>query len=199
MNLGKLPLLFLITLLGQSCSLLNSGSVNLKYTMARAKFEGVTYENKERLSDVSISVRNIQHPEKYGPWNFNVSISPSIHLDRNRYGTLATRLNSQGEIEQYPDLVFQRLSLMGNLAASWHTPVGAFVLKGGFGGAFYNLDDGQGFDTFKTREIRKIDLAWVAFMSKRFFVLMGPRYYVEQFEQYTFALRIGYFWGRTGR
>lgn len=199
MNLGKLPLLFLIVLLGQSCSLLNSGSVNLKYTMAKARFEGITYENKERLSDVSISVRNIQHPEKYGIWNFNVSITPSIHLDRNRYGTLATRLNAKGEVEQYPDLVFQRLSLMGNLAASWHTPFGAFVLKGGFGGAFYNLDDGQGFDTFKTREIRKIDLAWIAFMSKRFFVLMGPRYYVEQFEQYTFAFRIGYFWGHTSR
>ncbi|MCO4795123.1 MAG: hypothetical protein KC493_15505 [Bacteriovoracaceae bacterium] len=164
--------------------------------MAKAKFEGVTYENKERLSDVSFSVRNVQHPKKYGLWNFNVGITPSIHYDKIRYGTLALRTNNSGVIEKYPDLMFQRLSLLANLAASWHTPMGAFVLKTGFGGAFYNLNDGQGFDTFKTREIRKVDLAWVAFMSKRFFVLMGPRYYVEQFEQFTFAFRIGYFWGR---
>lgn len=191
----RIPL-YLIFLLGYGCSLLNSGSVNLKYTKATATFEGVTYENKERLSDVSFSVRNVQHPQKYGKWNFNVRITPSIHFDKIRYGTLAQRTNAQGQIEQYPDLLFQRLSLMGNLAASWHTAIGAFVLKAGFGGAFYNLDDGQGFDTFRTREIRKVDLAWVAFLSKRFFVLLGPRYYVEQFEQYTFAFRIGYFWGR---
>jgi hypothetical protein len=189
-------LTYLSFLFCSGCSLLNSGSFNLKYTKAKATFEGVTYENKEPLSNVSFSVRNVQHPKKYGKWNLNVRITPSIHYDKTRYGTLAQRINSEGQAENYPDLLFQRLSIMGNLAGSWHTPIGAFVLKAGFGGAFYNLDDGQGFDTFRTREIRKLDLAWVTFLSKKFFVLMGPRYYVEQFEQYTFAFRIGYFWGR---
>ena len=194
----KIPIIltYLSFLFCSGCSLLNSGSFNLKYTKAKATFEGVTYENKEPLSNVSFSVRNVQHPKKYGKWNLNIRITPSIHYDKTRYGTLAQRTNSEGQTENYPDLLFQRLSIMGNLAGSWHTPIGAFVLKAGFGGAFYNLDDGQGFDTFRTREIRKLDLAWVAFLSKKFFVLMGPRYYVEQFEQYTFAFRIGYFWGR---
>ena len=43
--------------------------------------------------------------------------------------------------------------------------------------------------------IRRIDFAYVAFFSKRFFFLMGPRYYREQYETFVFAMRLGYFWG----
>lgn len=179
-----------------SCSLLNSASVNIKYRVARAEIDGVTYENKERISDVSLSIRNIQHPRSHGRWNMNLRLTPSLHYDKTTFGTLATCENSDGDMEPCPDLRLKRLSALGNLKLTTHTPIGAFVLAAGFGGAVKKMTNLWGMDHTTTSEIRKIDFAWVAFISKRFYILMGPRYYKEQFEQYTFAIRLGYMWGR---
>ncbi|MDD0853423.1 hypothetical protein HBN50_09955 [Halobacteriovorax sp. GB3] len=164
----------------------------MKYTVSRAEIDDVLYENKARLSDVSISVRNIQHPKQHGRWGMNLKLSPSIHLDRHTFSTLSTREDGT----RYPDIKLRRLSVLGNLKLSTHTPIGAFVLTGGFGGAAKKMTSPGVLDTIRTTEVRKIDFAWIGFLSRRFYVLIGPRYYREQFEQYTFAFRLGYFWGR---
>ncbi|EQC43044.1 putative lipoprotein [Bacteriovorax sp. BSW11_IV] len=189
-----IPLLF--CLLSASCSLLNSASVNLKYTVSEAEIDGVKYQNRERLSDGSISIRNIQHPRRYGRWNMNLRLTPSIHYDKTTFVTNELCPNESGVMVDCADIKLRRLSILGNLKLTTHTPIGAFVLTGGFGGALKNMTTLGGMDSTTTTEIRKIDFAWVAFISKRFYILMGPRYYKEQFEQYTFAIRLGYMWGR---
>jgi hypothetical protein len=186
---------FIIVLTLNSCAitrLLNSGTVNIKYRVSEATFDGVTYEEKERLTDPSFSIRNVQHPKSHGRWNFNVRITPSIHYDDTTYGTLAKKPTG----EAYPDINLKRFIGFANLKSTFHTPVGAFALSAGFGGTVYKLDDGQGLETIKTREIRRLDLAYYAFFSRKFFLLMGPRYYKAGHETYIFAFRLGYFWGR---
>lgn len=165
----------------------------MKYTQATAKFNGITYENKERIGNVSVSIRNVQHPRKWGRWNANIRLTPSIHLDRQLYGTLHPHPDMPGQV--MPDVESTRLMGLGNLKITIHTPIGAFAMSGGFGGTVSKIDDGNGLNTTTTREVRKLDLAWYAFFAKRFFILMGPRYYKESYETYQFALRIGVFWG----
>lgn len=194
----KILILFSVLLLN-SCAvteLLNSGTVNIKYRYSEATFEGVKYEEKERLTDPSVSIRNVQHPSSFGRWNFNVRITPSIHYDDITYGTLAKRRNPlTNEDEAIPDLNLKRAIGFANLKSTLHTPIGAFAISAGFGGTIYKLDDGQGLETIKTREIRRLDLAYYAFFSDRFFVLMGPRYYKAGHETYIFAFRLGFYWG----
>lgn len=85
---------------------------------------------------------------------------------------------------------------MANAKIYFHTPVGAFAFTAGFGGTVYKMDDGGALNTIKTREIRRLDFTWTAFMSRRFYVLVGPRYYKAGYESYVFAFRLGYFWGQ---
>lgn len=177
--------------------LLNSGSVNVKYTVSKAKFEGVLYEEKERLNNVSFSVRNLQHPRAYGKWNFNLKISPSIHLDRTTYQTGQYFTNPDtGNYEQMPNIKVQRLLSFANVKSTAHTPIGAFALSLGIGGNLSQLEKSTGQSTTRTGEARRIDFVFYRFLSKRFFVLLGPRYYKTDYESYVFAFRIGYFWGR---
>lgn len=193
-------LLFSLFLFLPSCavtSLLNSGTVNIKYRAVEATFNEEKYEITRNVTNPSISIRNVQHPKSWGQWNFNLRLTPSIHYDDNTYSTGATFFNTTtGQTEVLPNINVKRGIILGNLKATIHSPLGAFTLSGGFGGTMYRLNDGQGLDTLKTREIRRVDLAWYAFLSKHFFVLMGPRYYKAGYETYEFAFRIGYFWGK---
>ena len=197
----KYLLLIVLVSLLNSCailSLLNSGTANVKYTVSEATLnDGVKYEEVERISDPSFSIRNVQHPKTYGKWNVNLKVTPSLHYDDTTYQTGHTRFNkNKGREEELPNINIKRFMTLANLKLTGHTPIGAFALSGGFGGSVYKMDDGQGLNTIKTREMRKIDLAWYAFMSKHFFLLMGPRYYKAGYESYVFAFRIGYYWGK---
>ncbi|MGB0455117.1 MAG: hypothetical protein ACPGJV_15515 [Bacteriovoracaceae bacterium] len=162
----------------------------MKYTDTEATFNGVKYENIEKIKEVSVSIKNVQNPAKYGKWNFNIKLRPSIHFDRFTY----TPINESDRMDN-PDVKIRRLSVFANLKATAHTPIGAFVLKGGYGRTGHRATDTDGLDTYRTREIRKLDLSWVMFASKHIFFMIGPRYYKEQYESYVFAFRIGYFWG----
>jgi len=192
--------LLILTIPGlYSCALtriFNSGSFNIKYTKSTAKIEGELYENTDRLGNVSFSVRQLQHPKRYGKWNFNISISPSIHLDDLDYQTGATYINGQGNLTTRPVVNYLRLSGLANLKMTTHTPIGAFALSLGFGGNVSRIKNHADIDTIQTREIRRIDLAWYAFLSKRFFILTGPRYYLDNSEQFVWAIRLGAFWGK---
>lgn len=180
-----------------SCGLINSGTVQLKYTDTEATFRGVKYENKEKLGEVSLSVRNVQHPGKYGPWNFNIRISPSVHFDRFVYVPQEKVYNDAGQDITPGEVKVRRLKGFGNLKAYLHTPIGAFVATYGYGRAAYRQTDSEGLDTYRTREIKKIDFSWIGFFSRRFFVMMGPRYYEESYDSYVFAFRIGYMFGKS--
>ncbi|MBI2521084.1 MAG: hypothetical protein HYV97_11720 [Bdellovibrio sp.] len=186
----------LLILLNVACSLMNSGTANLKYTDTEAKFNGVRYENEEKLKDVSFSVKSIQHPRRYRLWDINFRISPSVHLDNTTFVTNETFTNSEGEQEVYPKLHMTRFMGFGNFKINIHSPVGGFVLAAGFGGSIYKLTDNAGLDTTKTREVRKLDFAYVAFLSRRIFVYIGPRYILDAYEQYIFAVRLGVYWDR---
>lgn len=176
--------------------LLNSGTTHVKYTVAKAKFDNITYENKQRLGDVSFSIRNVQHPKKYGKWAMNLRLSPSIHLDKTTYSTLEKYTNENGNYVTRPDIEVRRLMTLANIKATTHTPIGAFALSAGFGGGVIKKDDERGLDTITTREVRRIDFVYYGFFAKRFYFLMGPRYYKEENESYQFAFRLGYFWGK---
>ena len=196
----KIVWLVILLPLISSCAvtrLLNSGTVNIKYRAVEATFEDEKYEISEHVTNPSFSIRNVQHPRAWGKWNLNLRLTPSLHYDDNTYQTGATFINTETGLEQTrPNINVRRGIILANLKTTLHTPIGAFALSGGFGGTMYRLDDGQGLNTIKTREIRRIDFAWYAFFTKRFFVLMGPRYYKAGYETYEFAFRIGYFWGR---
>lgn len=182
------PLLFLF-----SCSTFNAGTVHLKYLKSTSDIQGVRYENKNRLKDVSASIRSLQHPGGRGMWDFNVRLSPSLHFDNITYVTGAY---DPQRLKQRPPLRYKRLSLLGNLKFSFHSPLGDIVLSGGYGGSLYRLKIRNGsLNTLKTGPLRKIDLVWVGFLTKRVFLLLGPRYYKDRNEQYYFAFRVGYFWG----
>lgn len=187
--------LFTIPFLICSCSIFNAGTAHVKYTSAEATIEGNRYEIKDRLANVSASIRQVDHPSKYGNWDISAKISPSIHLDRLVFQTGQTRVDEFGNTTRLPDVKYQRLAGLANLRFTLFSPIGQFLLTGGFGGSFYKLDDGHGMDSTRTREVRKLELAYLGFMTKRIFILMGPRYYKSGFEQYTFAFRLGYFWG----
>ena len=196
-----ITLLVLITFFN-SCaltSLLNSGTANIKYRASEAHIHGVAYEEDERVRSPSFSIRNVQHPKAWGKWNLNFKITPSLHLDNQTYVTGATYVDDSGLTQPYPSLNIKRFITLANMKITTHTPIGAFALSGGFGGTVYKMDNGLWLNTVKTREIRRIDLSWYGFISKRFFVLMGPRYYRAGYETYEFAFRIGYFWGKIQR
>lgn len=189
-------LLILLMISGlSSCGLINSSTVQIKYTDTEANFGGVKYENKEKLGDVSISVRNVQHPSKHGNWNFNVRINPSIHFDRFTYEAKEKTYAPDGYETTPGDIKIRRVPVFANAKANFHTPIGAFVFTYGYGRAIFRLTDTEGLDTYRTREVKKIDFSWVAFFSKRMFIMMGPRYYDEAYESYVFQVRLGLMWG----
>ncbi|MBT3583881.1 MAG: hypothetical protein HN509_03160 [Halobacteriovoraceae bacterium] len=172
-------------------SLLNSGTAHIKYNVAKANLEGEQYENKSRWGDPSFSIRNVQHPRAWGKWATNIRLTPSIHGTRQTYQTGALKTNG----DQLPDLKFRRGSLLANVKWTNHTPIGAFAISYGYGIGVYKLYNEEDINTIRGRPIQKVDLAYIGFLSKRFFFLMGPRYYKQDFEQYVFAIRLGYFWG----
>jgi hypothetical protein len=184
-------IIFILTFILSSCSLFNAGTVHLKYSDGEAFIEGNKYELKKRLGNISASVRHVEHPKQHSRWDIGLKLTPSIHLDRF---TFQTGKLDENQV-QMPDLKYRRLSGLANLKLGTQTPIGQFVLTAGFGAGVFKLNDGAGIDTIRTGEVRKLDLAYVVFPAKRFFLLMGPRYYNSDFEQYTFAFRIGYFWG----
>lgn len=184
--------IFTLTLILSSCSLFNAATVHLKYSDGEATIEGNQYELKKRLGNVSASVRQVEHPKSHSRWDMGFKLAPSIHLDKFTFQTGKLDENQK----QMPDLDYKRLSGIANVKLSTQTPAGQFVLTAGFGAAVFKLKDGAAIDTMRTGEVTKLDLAYVVFPAKRFFILMGPRYYKSDFEQYTFALRIGYFWGK---
>lgn len=187
-----IPFIFLFF---SSCSVLNSGTANVKFSVAEATFDNIKYKNKNRLSDISASVRNVQHPKPYGEWAINLKISPSIHFDRFTFEQDQIVRDSLGNSITLPEIKIDRFSGMGNLKLTTHTPIGAFALSGGFGGTLFRQRDGLGLNTLRTGEISKVELVWVGFFSERFFVLMGPRYFKESYDSVVFAIRLGYFWG----
>jgi len=193
-------LLIYLTASLPSCAvlrLLNSGTANIKYRASEATINGIKYEESDRVTSPSFSIRNVQHPKPYGKWGFNVRVSPSLHYDDQTYQTGKTYFNQDsGNFDVFRPVRVRRGILLGNLKFTTHTPIGAFSLSGGFGGTMYNFDDGAGLQTTKTREIRRLDLVWYGFFTKRFFILAGPRYYKAGYETFEFAFRIGYFWGR---
>lgn len=196
-----LPLALIIVLLSlTSCSsakLLNAGTVHVKYTVSRASFDGQQYENKNRLGNISGSIRNVQHPNGKR-WDANFRLTPSIHFSNTDYQSGGTRISPlTGILETLPEINVKRLSGLGNLKLTFHTPIGQFSLNGGFGGTVYKLKERGYYETIKTSEIRKIDLAYTGFFTKRFFAMIGPRYFNDGNEQYVFSARLGYFWGST--
>jgi hypothetical protein len=192
MSLTKITLFFIL-LLSSSCAIFNSGTVHIKYTDVRADFEGVRYENEEKWGNISVSIRGVQHPKIYGPWNINLSLDPSIHYDRQSFTTTQTFVNEKGDDERYSNIHQSRLSLLGNLKLTTHTPIGIFTLSGGFGEGLAKIRGGM--DTIKTVQMRKIDFTYGIFLTERIFLLIGPRYYKENHDEFLMALRIGYFWG----
>jgi hypothetical protein len=195
--------LFFLLFFTSSCavtSLLNSGTVNIKYRASEATIHGVHYEEDKRVRNPSFSIRNVQHPKAWGRWNMNVKLTPSIHFDNQTYVTGASFYSETDQaVLNYPAVNIRRFILLGNLKLTTHTPIGAFALSGGFGGTVYHMDNDLWINTTKTREIRRIDLTWYGFLSKHFFLLMGPRYYRAGYETFEFAFRIGYFWGKIER
>jgi hypothetical protein len=192
-------LIFCVTFLN-SCGvlkLLNSGTANIKYRVSEATLDNTKYEEKGRLTNPSISIRNVQHPSWYKNWDYNIRLTPSIHYDDQDYETGGTFIDpTNGLIVKRSDINIRRGITMANLKATLHTRAGAFTASAGFGGTMYKIDDGRGLNSIKTREIRRLDLVWYGFISDRFFVLTGPRYYKAGYETFEFAFRIGYFWGK---
>lgn len=176
---------------------MNSGSVNIKYQVSEATLQGIRYEEVARVTNPSFSIRNIQHPRAYGRWNFNFRITPSLHYDDTDYETGELEFNVvTNDFQKRRNINIKRGISMANAKFSLHTPLGAFTLTGGFGGTIYKMDDGGAINTIKTREIRRLDFTWTGFLSRRFFILVGPRYYKAGYESYVFAFRLGYFWGK---
>ena len=177
-------------------SIFNAGTVHVKYIESRAKFYGVKYRERARLTDPSVSIRNVQHPKVFGNWDLNLRLTPSIHYDDITYESEASMglRRSNGEIDPYPLINIKRGIFMGNAKLTAHFPIGAFALAFGFGGSVYKINGGA-LDSMKTREVRKVDFTYTAFFSDRFFLLLGPRYYKSGYETFAFALRLGYFWG----
>ena len=105
--------------------------------------------------------------------------------------------NEAGQDVTPGDVKVRRLKTFANLKAYTHTPIGAFVATYGYGRAAFRQTDSDGLDTYRTREIKKIDFSWIGFFSKSYFVMMGPRYYEESYESFVFAFRIGYMFGKS--
>lgn len=188
-------LLFLFLLLCQGCAIFNSGTAHIKYTHIKAKFNHIPYENKEKLGSLSFSVRNVQHPSSYPRFATTISLDPSIHYDRQRFTTDRVQLTPEGILEHYPEVRISRFSAFANIKWTTHTPIGQFVLSGGYGVGANKIENSRELSSFRTRAIRKLDLHYVGFLTERIFFLFGPRIYKDQKEEAVFAFRIGYFWG----
>lgn len=193
--LSLILLLLFLTSCGTS-KLLNSGTVHVKYTVSRATFNNQLYENKSKLGNISGSIRNVQHPNGRN-WDANFKILPSIHFDNTTYQSGGSRRNHMTNIaEVLPELNIKRIFGFGNLRLNFHTPIGQFGITGGFGGTFYKLEEDGYYSTIKTSEIRKLEVTYTGFISERFFVLIGPRYFDDGNDHYILAARLGYFWGK---
>lgn len=182
----------------QGCALFNSGTTHLKYTASDTKFGEVHYENKEKIGDISFSIRNIEHPERYGRWNSTLRLRPSIHLDKENYRPKKNQRDKIENFDELPDIRIRRFLAFGDLRGSLHTPAGAFVLSLGVGGVLSERRDNGDLNYLKTQKATKIDLAWIAFITRRLFFMTGPRYYNEEYEQFIWSVRLGLFWGVPG-
>jgi hypothetical protein len=191
----RLAFVLLITFLSSGCAIFNSGTVHLKYSKVKVQFDDVNYQNKERWSDVSFSVRNIQHPSLFQGWATNISIDPSIHYDRQLFRSDETFINAQGVEQNYQDIMIRRLSAFANGKLVTHTGIGQFALSAGYGVGASRYEGHYSLKTIRMVEMRKIDLAYIGFVTDRVFFMMGPRYYREKRDEYILAIRIGYFWG----
>ncbi len=177
--------------------LLNAGTVHVKYTVSNASFDNQLYENKNRLGSISASIRNVDHPAGKN-WGASFKLHPSIHFSNTTYQSGGTRIStSTGQLEGLPEINIKRFSTLGSLKLNFHTPIGQFSLTGGFGGTLYKLKEKGTYETIKTSEIRKLGFAYTGFFTKRFFAMIGPRYFNDGNEQYVFAVRLGYFWGKA--
>ncbi|ATH07605.1 hypothetical protein BIY24_06490 [Halobacteriovorax marinus] len=190
----KIILFIFIFIINCSCSIFNAGTVHLKYSDIDAGLEGNKYELKKKLGNISASVRQLEHPSFYRRWDYLVKLSPSIHFDRFNFQAGAATI-SPNSVRPATELKYRRLSALGNVKVGFFTPIGQFVFTAGFGGGIYSMEDNHDLKTIRTREVRKFDLAYNAFLTERVFLMMGPRYYKTAFEQYTFIFRIGYYWG----
>ena len=147
------------------------------------------------LSDISVSVRNIQHPKGFKKWDVNLRFTPSIHFDKTDLFTEERRELSPGVFTDFPDITIERIAAFINLKLTTHTPIGQFVATAGRGIAGFRARDDESLNTKRTRGITKFEIVYVGFLSRRFFVLTGPRYYNDGNEQFVWAFRFGYFWG----
>lgn len=125
-----------------------------------------------------------------------MAISPSIHFDRQLFHPVNVGENIPGTESFVPDLTKSRLSILGNLKFTTHTPIGAFVLTGGYGQSFFKLSKETGAESYRTSQIRKLDFVYMAFFARRFYFMFGPRYYREKSNEFVVAARIGFFWGK---
>lgn len=197
--LNYLILIAFFIVLGTSCSLLNSGALSVKYKEDKAIIDGRTYERKRKISNGSISFKNIQHPSIYGRWNISMSLTPSIHLDRSTLETDHQNTLPDGRKTDYPDIKMDRAWGFINVGVVTHTPLGAFALKYGYGLALFHMNNSQELKTYRTTQVEKYELNWIAFMTKRFFFLTGPSYYYYSHNwAFSWAFRLGLYWGKTG-
>lgn len=187
-----------MTVLSSSCGIFNAGTVSSKYNEVRATFDGRSYRNRKSLSSVSLSIRGIQHPYKFKNWSGNFRLSPSLHFDRTVLESTETVTLPNGSEYIPPRIKIKRLSTLGNIKYNWHTPIGQFVATAGYGLALFKADDDLGLDTFRTREIAKLDFIYIGFLSRRVFILTGPRFFYDQLSHFSIAFRLGYFWGDPG-
>ena len=156
----------MILLSSSSCSIFNSATVHVKYTDVRAEIDDVDYENIEKFGNISSSIRRVQHPKQYDKWDINFSLSPTIHFDRQLFHPVGVT-----EEDDVPDLTKSRLSILGNLKLTTHTPIGAFVLTGGYGQSFLKLSKDTGTESYRSTQIRRLDFVYLGFFARRFYTL----------------------------
>lgn len=198
MKVSKVLLIVFVIAFFVSCSQvkkINSGTMQVKHNSSTGSFGGNLYENKRTWRDISASIRKIHHYTQRKDWDLRFKISPSLHLDSMRFQTQATRQLPNGQRATLPELDYTRLAMLGNFKLYTDTPFGQLSYTLGMGPGVYHLTDGEALDTVRLRSVIKMDLAYSFFVTKRIFVLVGPRIYFEEgVEIIQQAFRIGYFW-----
>jgi hypothetical protein len=183
-------------LLFSSCGLVNTANVSLRSAQTADPVQGRQYQAKNIPSTMAITVKGVEHPNRYKKWDLGWRWRPSIHLEKAKLVTNEQRRNlDSGAWESYPPLRLRNFMTYANLELATYTPIGSFVLSLGHGVKHQQLIDGQTINQRITVNGSKWELAHLLFFRPRWYSHFSYRLLTAHSTTDTrsVALKIGYY------
>lgn len=187
--------LFFIALpLFSSCGLFNTVNLSTRYSYPVETIYGRKYGPKTFPNSLGITVKSVEHPHFFRPWDYSFRLKPTLHLENYKLETNETKTNpTTGEQEKYSDLNILAGSAFANFESTGHTPIGAISLILGYGATTFRHHDNENIDSTHTKSSKKIELSYIGFFAKRWYFNLSTRILDSEFATASASIKIGYY------